>query len=395
MFGKLTLMIDLKRIPKTEFASAVAQIAGERGINLEKVIAAVEEAILAAYKRDCREHNLEIDETAEYSVKLNPESGETKIFLAEDGKTKDVTPPGFGRIAAQTAKMLIVQKIREAEKEAIISQFRDRVGTLVTGVILRVEPTKIFVGIGKAEAVMPREERIFREHYYSSQRLPFYLKEIRKEEDRETIIVSRAAPQLVVELFKREVPEVSSGAVEIKLIARRPGERTKIAVNSSQPGVDPVGSCVGQKGVRVQAVIKEINNEKIDVIPFSQEIKQLLVSSLAPAESGEVAEIDQEKKTVTILVDERQLAMAIGEGGENVNLAGTLTGFTIKVGAKKEPEEQKEGKEEKEGKEKEDRMKGLEDDKKTKKARSEKQEVKKKETKKKSKKETKKEKKGE
>jgi len=331
-------MIDLKRIPKTEFAAAVAQIAGERGIDPKVVIDSVEAAILAAFKRDARERGVELDPEAEYQVKLDPETGETKVFLInEKGKERDVTPPGFGRIAAQTAKQVILQKIREAEKEALISQFKTRVGTLVNGVVLRVDGPRVIVGIGKAEAIMPREEQIRREHYHSSQRLVFYLKEIREEDGRKYIVVSRAAPELVIELFRREVPEVSSGAVEIKNIARRPGERTKIAVSSTQPGVDPVGSCVGQKGVRVQAVIKELGEEKVDVIPYSDDIKQFIASSLSPAEDVEVVELDKEKKVAVVLVAEDQLAMAIGDGGENVGLAGKLTGYEIKV----EPKEEK------------------------------------------------------
>lgn len=330
-------MIDLKRLPKTEFAVAVAQIAGERNIDPQLVVDSVEAAILAAFKRDAKERGEEVDESDEYQIKLNPDTGETKIFLIKkDGQEKDVTPPGFGRIAATTAKQVIVQKIREAEKEAIISQFQTRVGTLVTGIVLRVDGPQIIVGIGKAEAVMPKDERIFNEHYFSSQRLAFYFKEIKEIEERKVIIVSRAAPELVVELFRREVPEISSGAVEIKRIARRAGERTKIAVFSNQSGVDPVGSCVGQKGIRVQSVIRELSDEKVDVIPFSENIKQFITVSLSPASEIEIEKIDEIKKTVIVAVPEMQLAMAIGEGGENVTLAGKLTGFDIKVIGKTE-----------------------------------------------------------
>jgi len=329
-------MIDLKKIPKTEFAAAVAQIAGERNIDIEVVIDSVQSAILAAFKRDARERGEEIDEEADYRVILNPETGKTRIILIDEkGKEKDVTPSGFGRIAAQIAKQVILQKIREAEKEAIISQFKNRIGTLVSGVVLRVEGPRVIVAIGKAEAVMPKEERIRNERYFSSQRLSFYLKGLAEEEEgKKVIVISRAAPELVVELFRREVPEVGSGAVEIKRIARRPGERTKIAVFSSQPGVDPVGSCVGQKGVRVQAVIRELGDEKVDVIPFSENVKQFVASALSPASDVEIEEIDEKNKRVIVVVPEDQLAMAIGDGGENVSLAGELTGYEIKVKAK-------------------------------------------------------------
>lgn len=335
-------MIDLKKIPKTEFAVAVAQIAGERNIDVEVVIDSVQSAVLAAYKRDARERGEEVNEEAEYKVELDQETGGTKVFLVDKkGKEKDVTPAGFGRIAAQIAKQVILQKIREAEKDALISQFQARVGSLVSGVVLRLEGPKVIIGIGKAEAIMPREERLRNEHYFSSQRLSFYLKGIIEEEDHKVVLVSRVAPELVIELFRREVPEVSSGAVEIKRIARRPGERTKIAVSSSQPGVDPVGSCVGQKGIRVQAVIRELNDEKIDIIPFSEDIKHFIAFSLSPAEDVKVVEIDDKKKEATVLVNDNQLAMAIGDGGENVSLAGELTGYEIKIGSKNDKKEKK------------------------------------------------------
>ncbi len=338
-------MIDLKRIPKTEFSAAVAQIAGERGIDPKVVIESIKAAILAAFKRDARERGVALEEEGEYQVKLDPETGETKIILIREGKEKEVTPPGFGRIAAQTAKQVILQKIREAEKEALIRQFKKRVGTLVNGVVLRFDGPRVIVSIGKAEAIMPREEQVKKEHYHSSQRLVFYLKEIREEDGRKYIVVSRAAPELVVELFRREVPEVTSGAVEIKAIARRPGERTKVAVASTQPGVDPVGSCVGQKGVRVQAVIRELGEEKVDVIPYSENAKQFIAAALSPAEKVEVVEVDSETKQARVLVAEDQLAMAIGDKGENVTLAGQLTGYEIKVEAKEEKPEKKSKKE--------------------------------------------------
>ncbi len=335
-------MIDLKKIPKTEFSAAVAQIAGERNIDTQVVISSVEEAILAAFRRDMRERGEEIDEESEYKVDLDPESGETKIiYVNEEGKEEDVTPPGFGRIAAQTAKQVILQKIREAEKDALISEFKDQVGSIVRGVILRHEGPRIIVGISKAEGEMPKSEQVKGEDYYSSRHMSFYVKEIAKEDDQKKIIVSRAAPELVVELFKREVPEVNSGAVEIKRVARRPGQRTKVAVDSTQPGVDPVGSCVGQKGVRVQAVIKELNDEKIDVIPYSENIEHFIAAALSPADDVLVVEVDEDSKRAVVKVAEEELAMAIGDGGENVTLAGDLTGYQIKVEPKEEVKSEK------------------------------------------------------
>lgn len=341
IFVKLaTEMIDLKKIPKTEFAAAVAQIAGERNIDADVVISSVEEAILAAFKRDAKEKGIKVDEEKEYDVDLDPETGETKVYeIKEEGEKEDVTPPGFGRIAAQTAKQVILQKIREAEKQAVISEFEDKVGSLIKGVILRREGPHIVIGIGKAEALLTKPEQVKSEKYPSSERMSFYIKAIEEVNGVDRIIVSRADPQLVVELFKREVPEVNSGAVVVERIARRPGQRTKIAVDSTQPGVDPVGSCVGQKGVRVQAVIQELNEEKVDVLPYSDNTEQFIESALSPAKDVDVMNLDEENNKVVVDVAEDELAMAIGDGGENVRLAGELVGYEIKVEGKAVEEE--------------------------------------------------------
>ncbi len=329
-------MIDFKKLPRTEFAAAVAQIAGERRIDPQTIIESVKLAIVAAYKKDARERGEEIDPEAKYAVELNPESGLAKIFLVgEDGQRQEVTPPDFGRIAAQTAKQVIIQKIREAEKEAIFAEFANRIGTLVNGVVLRTDGPRVIVGVGKAEAVMPREERIPGEKYVPPAKMVFYLKEICEDDGHRTMIVSRAAPQLVEELFRREVPEVAAGSVEIARIARRPGKRTKIAVQSHQNGVDPVGSCVGQEGARVHVVMDELGGEKIDIIPFSQDIKQLVKAALAPAENITIKKIDDKKKVIEVEVPEEELARTIGVRGENVELAGELVGYEIEVGPAK------------------------------------------------------------
>ena len=321
----------MRKLPKTEFAAAVAQIAGERKIDPEAVIESVKLALIAAYKKDARERGEEVSDDENYQVRLDPETGETHIILVEEGKEKDVTPPGFGRIAAQTAKQVIIQKIREAEREAIFRQFKNRIGTLVSGVILRIDRGRVIVGVGKTEAVMPKREQTRGEEYEPNQKMAFYVKEIAEEDGRKEIIVSRSDPGLVIELFRREVPEVSLGSVEIKAIARHPGQRTKVAVASSQPGVDPVGSCVGQKGVRVQKVTDELGNEKIDIIPYSDNLKQFVVAALSPAEGGKVIEVDEDSKEVTVAVPDDQLALAIGVRGENVHSASELTGWKIKV----------------------------------------------------------------
>jgi N utilization substance protein A len=315
-------------VPKTEFASAITQITAERGIEPETVIASIKEAILAAFRRDARERGIEISEKENYEVEVDDKTGEAKIFQLKGKKKKKVTPPGFGRIAAQTAKQVILQKISEAEKSAVLNEYSKRIGTLVAGMVLRFEGPNIVVDIGKAEAVMPAKEQVRSEGYKLNQRLTFYLVEIAEGSRGKQIIASRVHPGLVEGLFRREVPEVANGAVEIKAIAREPGERTKIAVFSNRPGIDPVGSCVGQKGVRVQEVINELNGEKIDIIQYNEEIEKFIAAALSPAE-GVMAKLDKEKKEAKVTVPEDQLSLAIGNKGQNARLAAKLTGFKI------------------------------------------------------------------
>lgn len=339
-------------IPKTDFASAIAQIASERGIDPEIVKSSVEEAVLAAFRRDARERGIEIDEKEDYEVEIDPGTGVAKVFKKEGEKRTEVTPPGFGRIAAQTAKQVILQKITEAEKSALLDEYSKRIGSLVSGMILRFEGPKIIVDIGKTEAVMPPKEQVRSEGYKLNQRLTFYLAEIGEDDKGKQVIVSRAHPGLVEGLFRREVPEVASGAVEVKTIAREPGERSKVAVFSNRTGIDPVGSCVGQKGVRVQEVINELNGEKIDIIPWSEDSEKFIAAALSPAE-GVSVEINEENKQAKVKVPESQLSLAIGKEGQNARLAARLTGYKIDVvGAEgrqgPEPKAEEETKEEKE-----------------------------------------------
>ncbi|MFZ5365729.1 MAG: transcription termination factor NusA [Patescibacteria group bacterium] len=317
-------------IPRTEFATALTQVATERGIEPEVVLETIKAAIVAAYRRDARERGIVIPEEEEFEVEINPSSGEAKIFQKKGKKREDITPPGFGRIAAQTAKQVILQKIREAEKSAILDEYSQRIGTLVSGMILRFDGPNIVVDIGKTEAVMPPSEQVRSEGYKLNQRLTFYIEGIKEGPRGQQIIVSRASRGLVEGLFKREVPEVSSGAVEIAAIAREPGGRTKIAVFSNQAGVDPVGSCVGQKGVRVQEVIEELNGEKIDIIQHSDNPEKFITASLSPAQ-GISVELNEKLKTAKVVVPGDQLSLAIGKKGENVRLAAKLTGYKIDI----------------------------------------------------------------
>lgn len=320
-----TVFISMPAIVRSEFALALNQVATERGIDPAVVVETIKAAILAAYRKDYGTSELET-----LTVELNPDNGEAKIF--KDGK--NITPPGFGRIAAQTAKQVILQRIREAEKQAVLSDFQTKVGGIGTGMILRFDGPNIIVDIGRAQAVMPPQEQSPGERYHLNQRLTFYIEGIRETMRGNEVIVSRAHKGLVEGLFKREVPEVASGAVELRVVAREAGGRTKVAVFSNQSGVDPVGSCVGQKGVRVQAVISELGgNEKVDIIQWSEDIQQFISAALAPAKDLDVT-LNEKKKSAEVFVPEDQLSLAIGRDGQNVRLAAKVTGWKIDIKGK-------------------------------------------------------------
>lgn len=336
----------MKKAPSTnrsEFSAALNQVAHERNIDPAVVIDSIKQAIVAAFKKD---YPVNFKEDCVYDVELDPGTGEAKIFELEadtigegetaqlqakpNAKRVDVTPPGFGRIAAQTAKQVILQKIREAEKSVIVAEYEKRMGTLVNGMIIRFVGQDIIVDVGKAEAVMPPAEQVHTENYHLNQRLTFLLQSIRDGLRGKEVVVSRVDNRFIQELFKREVPEVNSGAVEIRAIARDPGSRTKIAVYSTQSGVDPVGSCVGQKGVRVQAVIGELNGEKIDIIQFSDDPEKFVSAALSPAADLQV-KINPKNQTAQVAAPSDQLPLAIGRDGQNAKLAGKLTGYHVDI----------------------------------------------------------------
>jgi transcription termination/antitermination protein NusA len=323
--------MDLKKLPKTEFAAAVAQIAGERNIDVQSILDSIELGLISAYKRDQKEHGVIIPDEEEYSAELSPESGSFKVYKINGDKKKDVTPPGFGRIAAQTAKQVIDQKIHEAEKEAVVVELEKKINTLIPCVVLRNDPYKMVVGVGKTEGICPKEEQIRNEIIPLGTKKLFLLKEIlRDETGRSEIILSRRDRNFVKDLFSREVPEVANESVTIEKIARSAGERTKVAVSSNQPGIDPVGSCIGQKGSRIQAILNELpSEEKVDVIAFSENLNQFIAQALSPAQDVKVIEVKNNYANVT--VPESQLALAIGGGGENVHLAGQLVDLEIKI----------------------------------------------------------------
>lgn len=326
---------------RTEFAAALNQIASEKGVDVSVVVEAIKLAALAAYKKDLMLRNEPIPEDfEEFTSDVDSVTGEISIFHGKE----NVTPPGFARIAASIARQVILQKLHEAEKGAIMDEYENKVGTVISGSVQRQEGNTWFVDLGRAEGIMPPSEQIHGEYYHSGQRLKFYIKEIRDGSHGPEVIVSRADPELVKGLFALEVPEVQAGSVEVKVIAREAGGRTKIAVASNQDGVDPVGSMVGQKGVRVQAVMQELGEEKIDIISYSDDINRFIASSLSPAKDVQVKlnkrslPSGEEEKIATVRIPSSQLSLAIGKGGQNVRLAAKLTGWKIDIeGIEEEP----------------------------------------------------------
>lgn len=312
--------------PRTEFNQALKAIASERNIDANVIIEAIKQAIIAAFRRDQKEAGIEYGEEVVMDAQIDSLDGGARILV--DGK--DVTPPGFGRIAAQTAKQVIHQKIREAERGVVMEEFTGKVGSLVSGIVLRFDGPNVRVDMGRTEGIMPQEERVPQERLSLGQRLTFLLKDIRETVKGKEIILSRSDSQFVVKLFAREVPEIGAGSVEIKLISREAGVRTKIAVHTTQSGVDPVGSCVGQKGVRVQAVTNELGGERVDVIPYTDDMEELIKLSLSPAENLSV-KVNKKEMTAVVTAPEDQLSLAIGKEGQNVRLASKLTGYKIEI----------------------------------------------------------------
>ncbi|MFS8158702.1 MAG: transcription termination factor NusA [Candidatus Roizmanbacteria bacterium] len=324
---------------KSEFFLALNQVATERGISLDDVLDSIKSAVLAAYKKDYG--TPELDET-EYEVKLDQESGEMHIVL--DGK--DITPPGFGRIAAQTARQVILQKIREAEKKEVVKHFSAKLGSIIRGRVIRYDGRNVYFDIGKAEGFLPSEEKIRNEDYRLNSPFMLYIKEIADDNySNSRIIVSRADPRLVEELFRKEVPEIANETVHVKSVVRSAGDRTKIAVYSNQSGVDPVGACVGQKGIRVKAVNDDLGiEEKIDIIQYNEDDVFFIREALSPAKVLSV-EIDTDApegvKRANVHVDADQAPLAIGKGGINVNLAAELTGYDLNIVQTEAPKEEK------------------------------------------------------
>ncbi len=345
---QIKIVVDGSMIKSEEEIAAEEEAyvggAGREGEETEKTIARREarlEQEEEERQRARREGTLQGEDEGERKVRFNPEKHlmiEEAIAIQKDVKPGDELEfdlphqDEFGRIAAQTAKQVIIQRVREAEREAVFDEYKNREGEIVNGLIQRIEMRAVFVDIGRAVAVLPPEEQLPQEHYSPGQRMKFLLLAVEKNPKGPGVFLSRSHPRLLKKLFEMEVPEIASGIVEIKAIAREPGSRSKIAVASSESGVDPVGSLVGQKGVRVSTVIQELGGEKIDVIEWSEDAKEFIAHALSPAKVLEVA-INEHRREAYTTVPEEQLSLAIGKAGQNVRLAAKLTGWKIDVRA--------------------------------------------------------------
>jgi len=343
--------VETNIFPRTELLSVADTVAREKGIDRDQVLEAMEQAIQKAGRSKYGHENdirAEIDRTsgeirlARYmEVTDAVENEATQLTLAEAKQRKpdaeigeflvDPLPPiDFGRIAAQTAKQVIVQKVREAERERQYDEYKDRVGEIVNGIVKRVEFGNVTVDLGRGEAVVRREELLPRESFRRNDRIRAYIYDVRREQRGPQIFLSRTHPQFMAKLFGQEVPEIYDGIIEIRAVARDPGSRAKIAVISNDSSIDPVGACVGMRGSRVQAVVAELQGEKIDIIPWSPDPATFVVNALAPAEVSKVV-LDEDAGKIEVVVPDEQLSLAIGRRGQNVRLASMLTGWEIDI----------------------------------------------------------------
>ncbi len=308
-----------------EILAILDQIEREKGIKKDVLIQAVEIALATAARKVLR---LKDDE--QIKVEMEKETGKIKAF--KEGK--EITSIDFGRIAASSAKQVIIQKIREAEKDVIFNEFQNKVGEIVSGTVYRFERGNIIVDLlGKAEGLLPRREQSPKEEFRQGERIRTYVLEVKKESKGPQVIVSRSHPNLVKKLFELEVPEIYEGIVEIRSISRQSGERTKIAVYSKDDKVDSVGACVGMRGNRVKNIVLELHGEKIDIVRWSEDISQFMQAALAPAKVSEIR-LDKENHRAEVIVENDQLSLAIGKGGQNVRLATRLVGWELDIRTK-------------------------------------------------------------
>ena len=337
---------------KTELKAAITQLSAERNLPKEVVLAALESALASAYKKDASALEQDV------LVKVDPNVGEIDFYVQKvivesatnpnreisidearklrptaqvgDVISIECTPRNIGRIAAQAAKQVVLQRLREAEQRIIYEEFTGREGEVVTGAIQFTEPQRIYVRLNRTEAIFPSSERIPGEHYYKGQRLKFYLLKIVPGGKGPQIIVSRSHPNLIRRLFKLEIPEVHNGLVELKAIAREAGHRTKVAVATTQENIDPVGCCLGPRGIRLQSILNELHGEKIDVIQWHADPGVFISNALSPAQVASI-KIDEERNAATVVVPDKQLSLAIGKEGQNARLAAKLTGWRIDI----------------------------------------------------------------
>ncbi len=337
---------------KSDFLLAITQLSAEKNLPSEVVIAAVEAALVSAYRKDNFAANQNI------LVKINPTSGKVQVWAekavveqpsdsrsevsldearriepdAQIGETLvvEATPRNAGRIAAQTAKQVILQRLHEAEHSAIFEEYAGREGDIITGLVQRIESRQIFVDLGRTEAILPVVEQVSSERYRVGQRLKVNILEVVQTNRGPRVIVSRSHPDLLRRLFEMEVPEIFNGTVELKSIAREAGSRSKVAVTASQDGVDPVGCCVGLRGIRIQNIVNELSGEKIDVVMWNPDVPVFIANALSPAQILNVA-LNEGEKVATVVVPDRQLSLAIGKEGQNVRLAAKLAGWRIDI----------------------------------------------------------------
>jgi N utilization substance protein A len=339
---------------KTDFIRAINQVCAERGLTVEVVLEALEQALVSAYKRD-------FGGTLHLDAKIDPSSGEVKMFTGREvvetvedpenhvnlGEAKEIkpdaelgeilfvetTPPDLGRIAAQTAKQVILQRIREAERDALYESYVGREGEIVGGTVRSMDARGIAINLGRIEALIPRSQQVANERYYVRQKLRVLILEVKKTSRGPEIIASRSHPDMLRRLLEVEVPEIYNGLVEIKAIAREAGSRAKVAVAALQQGIDPVGACVGMRGVRIQSIVSELNGEKIDVIAWSRDPREFIGKSLSPARplGVELSDDGETGRTATVIVPDKELSLAIGREGQNARLAAKLTGWRIDI----------------------------------------------------------------
>jgi len=337
---------------KSDFLLAITQLSAEKNLPKDVVLTAVEAALVSAYKKD----NFTINQNI--AVKINPNTGQVEVWaektvaekpadkryeiaLAEAKKLKkdaklgdtimvEATPSNAGRIAAQTAKQVILQRLHEAEHSAIFEEYADREGDVVSGVVQRFEQGQVHIELGRTEAILPPPEQVRTERYRVGQRLKVLLLQVARTSKGPRVIVSRSHPDLLRRLFELEIPEVYNGTVEIKSIAREAGFRSKIAVAAKQEGIDPIGCCVGLRGIRIQNIVSELSGEKIDVVLWNQDQAAFIASALSPAHILRV-ELNKEAQVATVIVPDKQLSLAIGKEGQNARLAAKLTGWRIDI----------------------------------------------------------------